>query len=84
MDYALIASGEFGDAIALVRQYGPLLLAVIFFLWRDWKREDRLSKRINMLEDETRNIILPLVKECSTVIAHNTLVMQRLEKIIDR
>ncbi len=34
---------EFGDAIQLVKQYGPFFLAVVFFLWRDFKREDRLS-----------------------------------------
>lgn len=80
----LFASGEFGDAIGLIKQFGPFFLAVVFFLWRDWKREDRLSHRIDVLEDEQRNVILPLVKDCSSVIAKNTTVMERLEHHLDR
>ncbi len=83
MDFALFANAEFADTIALIKQYGPFFVAVIFFIWRDWKREDRLSKRINTLEDETRNVLLPLVKDCTSVISRNTFVMERLEKHLD-
>ncbi len=64
----------------LIRQFGPFFLAVVFFLWRDWKREDRLSNRLDQLEDEQREVILPLVKDCSIVIAKNTAVMERIER----
>lgn len=74
----------FTDAIELVKQFGPFFLAVIFFLWRDYRREDRLSKRIDTLEDEQRSIVLPLTRECSAVIARNTAVMERLEKHLER
>jgi len=43
----LFASGEMADAIALIKQFGPFFLAVVFFLWRDWRREDRLSNRLD-------------------------------------
>lgn len=62
-----------------LQQYGPLAGAVLFFVWRDWKREDRLTSRIEKLEDEQREIILPLVEKSTTVIARNTDVMERLE-----
>jgi hypothetical protein len=80
----LFASGEFSDAILLIKQFGPFLLAVVFFLWRDYKREDRLSNRLDHLEDEQREVILPLVKDCSIIIAKNTAVMERIEKYLDR
>lgn len=79
----LLAVGEFADAIALCKTYGPFLLGVVFFIWRDWKREQRLSERIDTLENEQRNIILPLVKDCAEVITRNTTVMERLESIIE-
>jgi cbb3-type cytochrome oxidase subunit 3 len=82
--YTLFASGEFGEALTLIKQFGPFFLAVVFFLWRDWRREDRLSNRLDELEDEQREVILPLVKDCSTVIAKNTAVMERLERFLDR
>jgi len=80
----ILAVGEFGDAVALVKQFGPFFLAVVFFLWRDWQRENRLSKRIDELEDEHRQVLLPLVKESSACIATNTHVLERIEKYLDR
>lgn len=73
----------FADTLDILKQYGPfcgfLVLAVVFFIWRDWKREDKLVKRITTLEDEYRNVLFPLVKDCTAVIAKNTTVMERLE-----
>lgn len=84
MDFLLFADTGFFEAVDVLKQYGPfcgsLLLAVVFFIWRDWKREDRLTKRIATLEDETRNVLLPLVKDCTAVISQNTSVMERLER----
>ena len=77
----IFAAGEFADAMCLLRQFGPFFLAVVFFLWRDWKREDRLSNRLDQLEDEQREDILPLVKD---IIAKNTGVMERIERYLDR
>ena len=80
----IFATGEFADALLLVKQFGPFFLAVIFFLWRDWRREDRLSNRLDQLEDEQREVILPLVERCSIIIAKNTGVMERIERYLDR
>ena len=76
----VLASGEVADAIALIKQFGPMLVAVVFFIWRDWKREDRLMKRIDKLEDEQRNVILPLVRQCTEVISENTTVMEAVNR----
>jgi len=67
------------EYIELLKQFGPLAGVVLFFIWRDWKREDRLTTRVEKLEDEQRNIILPLVEKSTEVIARNTEVMDRLE-----
>lgn len=80
----LLANGEFADAIALIKQFGPMLVAVIFFLWRDYKREDRLMQRIVLLEDEQRNVILPLVTKCTEVIAKNSEVMDAVKHRLSR
>jgi len=55
-------------------------VVVGFFLWQNWLRELRMSKRISKLEDEHRQVILPLVERCTDVIAQNTAMMERLEK----
>jgi len=87
----LFAMGDLVDLVWVLKNFGPLFLAVIFFVWRDYRREDRLSQRINELEDEQRKVILPLVQECTKVITQNTDVMRqntevmtRLETVLDR
>lgn len=67
------------EFVEFIKQFGPLAGVVLFFIWRDWKREDRLTGRLEKLEDEQRNVILPLVEKSTEVIARNTEVMERLE-----
>ena len=73
----------FADLLLLLKQYGPLILVAAFFLWQGWVREGRMSKRIEQLEDEQRNVLMPLVERCADVIAQNTMMMERLEKALD-
>jgi hypothetical protein len=73
----------FADMLLLLKQYGPLILVAAFFLWQGWVREGRMSKRIEQLEDEQRNVLMPLVERCADVIAQNTMMMERLEKALD-
>jgi hypothetical protein len=73
---------EFNDFLLLLKQYGPLVLVVAFFLWQDWLRELRMSKRITKLEDEHVNVLLPMVERSTDVIAQNTAMMERLEKAL--
>lgn len=73
----------FADLLLLLKQYGPLILVAAFFLWQGWVREVRMSKRIESLEDEQRNVLMPLVERCADVIAQNTMMMERLEKALD-
>jgi hypothetical protein len=54
-----------------------------FFLWQNWLRELRMSKRISKLEDEQRQVLLPMVERCTDVIAQNTAMMERLEKVLE-
>jgi len=72
------------ELIQVIQEYGPLAGVVIFFLWRDFKREDRLLSRVEKLEDEQREIILPLVQKSTDVIARNTEVMERLERTFEK
>ena len=70
-------------ALTVVKQYGPLVLVLAFLLAQGWMRECRLATRINKLEDEQRKVLLPLVKRCTRVITKNTIVMRRLERVLD-
>jgi len=76
------------DLWCLLGQTGPIvgtaLTGLAFFLWKDWKRELRLQDRIEILEKDQKEVLLPLVERCTRIIAQNTAVMMRLEKALDR
>lgn len=85
------------ELVWVVKVFGPVVLVLIYFLWRDWKREQRdvereehdrqreesMNARISELEREQRDIVIPLVEKCSRVIAENTAAWKRLEKRLD-
>ena len=56
----------------MFKDFGPLIGIVLFFIWRDWKREDSLVNRVKHLEDFNTETLTHLVKESSGVIATNT------------
>ena len=64
------------EFLDLIREFGPLAGIVLFFIWRDWKREDRSTSRIEKIEDEMRKVIMPLVERSTKVIAKNSHVMR--------
>jgi hypothetical protein len=84
MDVLFATFNGLSDMGWLLQNYGPFVAAVVFFIWRDYRREDRLTLRINQLEDEQREVILPLVKSCTEVITKNTQVMEQNAKVMER
>jgi hypothetical protein len=63
----------------VAREFGPLASVVAFFIYRDWKREADLTKRIVALEEEQSTILLSLVEKTTAVIERNTVVMEQLK-----
>jgi hypothetical protein len=76
------------DIYNMVAQSGPILgpvfVVIMFFLWRDWRREDLLQARVAKLEDDQKNVIMPLVEKYATVVAANTEAMSRLERVMSK
>jgi hypothetical protein len=60
------------DLLAVLKDFGPLIGVILFFIWRDWKREEDLVERVKQLEDAYTAVLAGLVKETTTIIAANT------------
>jgi hypothetical protein len=79
---------DLSSTLSLLKEWGPVfgpaLLVLAFFLWKDWRRETRLQDRVDALEKEQKETLLPLIEKCATVIAQNTAVMSRLEKVLEQ
>ena len=74
--------GSWGDALFILKTYGPLVLVAAFMLWQAWAREKRMSERITKLEQEHKDILLPLAAHNAEVVGQNTLMLSRLEEAL--
>ena len=60
------------ELMELAQNFGPLVGIVLFFIWRDWRREEGLVNRVKTLEEFNNTVLVELVKENAAVIATNT------------
>lgn len=51
----------------ILDKYGPLAAMLVFFIWRDFKREARMSKRLDNQADFISNALVVLTKETQTI-----------------
>lgn len=79
--FATFGSDMFTDLIA---NFGPLIGIVLFFIWRDWKREDALSTRVEKLEDYQRDTLFSLVERSTTALAQNAECLSWVARVMER
>jgi hypothetical protein len=60
------------ELLDFAKELGPLIGVVLFFIWRDWRREEGLVDRVKGLEEFNNEVLTDLVKQCVGVIATNT------------
>jgi hypothetical protein len=49
--------------VDLLREFGPAVTAIGFFIWRDWKREERNAKQNEELNQYIRTELTVALKE---------------------
>ena len=60
------------DYLTVLKDFGPNIGVILFFIWRDWKREEGLVDRVKTLENFNTEILVGLVKETTAAIAATT------------
>lgn len=75
--------------VEAIREFGPaavimagLLTVNGFFLYRDWRREERQQKQIDALNQQMRDTIVPLMTECREAITTCKDVIKQNSQII--
>jgi hypothetical protein len=68
----------------LLANFGPLVGIVLFFIWRDWKREDALSTRVEKLETYQRDTLFHLVERSTTALAQNAECLSWVAHVMER
>ena len=70
--------------LVLLREFGPLIGLVLFFVWRDWKREDKLAARVEALEAYQRETLVELLKDTTVTLTHNAECLKWIGRIVER
>ena len=68
----------------LAANFGPLVGIVLFFIWRDWRREDALSARVEKLEDYQRDTLVSLVDRSTTALSQNAECLSWVARVMER
>jgi len=63
---------------------GPVLGLLLFFIWRDWRREDLLSQKLEKMEDYQRETLAALVERTTDVLAQNTQQLKFTNQLFDQ
>lgn len=72
------------DWQSMIRELGPLMGVILFFIWRDWKREARLSARIEKLEDYQKETLAHLIEKGTVVLVQNSEIMKWVGRVVER
>jgi len=51
------------DWVSLGKELGPYLSLMLFFIWRDFRREERMEKQINSLNEFIRTELMSLIEK---------------------
>lgn len=70
--------------IEILKYAGPALGIIIFFIYRDWQREIKLTSRIETLEQYQRDILEQLVEKSTVALTQSTECLKAISTILFR
>jgi len=85
----------FSTLDSLAQNYGIPIAILVFFIWRDWKREQSMTRSINTLteklfdkttalEKEMREVLKSLVEKTTTALVDNTNAMREIITAVNK
>lgn len=68
--------------IDILKNFGPLISILVFFIWRDWQREKRLTRRAERLDDYQKKILQNLVEKTTAALVQSSECLRAISHII--
>lgn len=50
------------DIVNLVKEFGPWAMLVAYLVWQGWKREQRMARRLDHVEDSIREQLVKVIE----------------------
>jgi hypothetical protein len=70
------------DVFVLVKEYGPWVGMILWFIWRDQQREKRMADRVTVLENEQRNVLHQTLLANTAAIQRNSDLLNEFKLVI--
>lgn len=78
----LIAESNLMDLLELAKQFGAPVAIMVFFIWRDYKREQDLTVRLRDLEEYQKTTLSSIVKESTQAITRNNQLFEEIRELL--
>jgi len=73
-----------GTLPELLHDFGPIIGVILFFIWRDWKREDKLQERVTKLETYQQQTLIKLVTDTTAALTQNSEFLKWSGRILEK
>jgi len=68
----------------ILQEVGPLVAVILFFIWRDYKREVAQQEKMMALESYQRQVLENLISQTTQALTQNSECVRWISRIIDR
>jgi hypothetical protein len=76
--------GSWFDWGLILQEMGPIAGVIVFFIWRDWKRESRLVERVEKLEDYQKETLAHLVEKGIAALTQSSEIIKWVGRMNER
>jgi hypothetical protein len=69
--------------VEILKDVGPFIGIIIFFVWRDWRREEILLKRVEMLETYQKETLENLIEKTTTALTQSSECIKWIGRVLE-
>lgn len=69
--------------LPILKEFGPLVALIAFFIWRDWRREDKLYQRVERLENYQKEILEDLVEKTTSALVQSSECIKWIGRVLE-
>jgi hypothetical protein len=68
---------------AILKEFGPFVGIIAFFVWRDWRREEKLYDRVEKLETYQKDMLENLVEKSTSALAQSSECIKWIGRVLE-
>jgi hypothetical protein len=69
--------------VDLIKNVGPFAGIIVFFVWRDWRREEKLHDRVEKLETYQKETLENLVEKSTAALAQSSECIKWIGRVLE-